>query len=315
MSELDDIKRKNMEQLHQMSTEDLEELLNTKSQSSENTDMEDIFSILEVIEKRERLAPSGKYTDTDTAWDSFNKNYRPFSKEAKSIYDLAEEIEDISICQSTINEPKAKYAVRRGKWPIRHKALLRTACIIAIISIILLSSTIVASALGYDLWNLVARWTRDTFGFSSTSSYEQESPVIQIPDDTNMYNNLQEALDNYNITTKLTPSWLPDGYILYDISVNETPMQTTIHAIYKQVESEIVIIITSFNKPSNRIYEKDGENVTVYSLNDTEHYIMSNLDQTSIAWHTDNYECSVSGAFSIDEAKNIINSIYERDSK
>jgi hypothetical protein len=315
MSEMDDIKRKNSDQLNHMSTEELEELLKAYSKSTENTDMEYVLSILEVIEKQENLNPSGKYIDLDSAWDSFQKNYRPANKEEKSIYDFVEDMEDNTIYPSEIKEPNEKYTIRRARRPIRRKALLRMACVIASVVIVLLSSTIVARALGFDLWNFVAQWTKDTFGFSSTLSYKEVSPTIQEQGNQKNYTSLQEALESYNITTKLAPSWLPDGYIFYDINVNEIPTQTAFHSIYKHDDHEIVIIITSFDKPFDRVYEKDDETVTIYSLNGTEYYIMSNFDQTNIAWHTENYECSISGAFSIDEAKNIIKSIYERDLK
>ena len=66
------------------------------------------------------------------------------------------------------------------------------------------------------------------------------------------------------------------------------------------------------SKPSSRTYEKDGSNVTVYSTNKVEYYIMTNMDQTTIAWRVNNYECSILGSFTLQEAEKIIDSIYER---
>jgi hypothetical protein len=42
---------------------------------------------------------------------------------------------------------------------------------------------------------------------------------------------------------------------------------------------------------------------------------MSNLDQTNVVWITDNYECSITGVFSLEEAKIMIDSIYKEKRK
>lgn len=287
-----------------MSTEELEQLLRAHSQSSANTGIDEVFSILEVIEKREKMNPSGKYTDVDTAWDSFNKNYRPASNETESLYDFAVDIKDNAISHSDSNESKT-IGTRRL---IKHKVLIRLAAVLSSLLIVLFSGAIVARALGFNLWNVVAHWTMETFGFSSTLSDDQASPGIQ--NGQNKFKSLQDALDTYKITAKLVPSWLPNGYSLQNIDLNETPKQTTIHANYRSSDNEIIIMITSYTKPVERTYEKDGGNVIEYEMDETKYYIMSNLDQTNIIWQIENYECSISGAFSIDEAKEIINSIY-----
>ena len=137
-----------------MSTEELEQLIRAYAQSTNDADMDVVFSILEVIEKRENLKPSGKYTDVDTAWMSFQANYRPSADDNKPIYD--DDDRDISCMPS-----KKLHGVQVK----RHKLLLRTASILAAVLVILISGTIVASALGYDLLGAVAKWTSETFWF------------------------------------------------------------------------------------------------------------------------------------------------------
>ena len=50
----------------------------------------------------------------------------------------------------------------------------------------------------------------------------------------------------------------------------------------------------------------------LYQHNCLEHYIMTNLERTKAVWMADNYECSITGKFSIEEAEKMIDSIYER---
>jgi hypothetical protein len=252
---------------------------------------------MEVIAKREKEHPTGKFTDVDTAWASFCENYLPLAGDDKSLYDE----EDTDVKQ----KPFTKSSPSR----IRSR-LLRTVCITAAIAALLLTGTVAANALGIDLWGAVAKWTRDTFGFSNTVANTEESKV---PSNGSEYESLQDALDNYGTTAKVTPTWFPEGYSFESTQVIETPAQTAIAAKYSGKNGEILIKITLLSKPSTRAYEKDGEDVTVYSANGIEHYIMSNLDQTKIVWQSENCECSISGPFELDEAEKMIESMYERN--
>ena len=58
------------------------------------------------------------------------------------------------------------------------------------------------------------------------------------------------------------------------------------------------------------LYEMDSDEVIEYVYGDITHYIMSNLDCTTIVWYNGNIEGSIIGLISLDEAKKIINSIY-----
>lgn len=299
MPESSGSKRRDYSKFDGMSTEMLEDILRADSQlpDGENSDMDAILYIMEVIARREKENTTGKYTNVDYAWKSFGENYLPYTEDEKALFDFEDNEEQSGIRQTPI--------IQTTRSP-RKRRLMRVACIAAVITTILLGGTITASALGIDLWSAVAKWTRDTFGFSSSVS---DAPT---PDGSIAYKSLQDALDSYSITAKLAPTWLPDGYALKNIKVNSTPAQTDIMAAYKGNDSIITITVTLLTSPQNHKYEKDENNVTVYSVNETDYYIMSNIDRTNIAWQTENYECSISGKYSIDEAKTIIDSIYER---
>ena len=177
---------------------------------------------------------------------------------------------------------------------------MRAASIVVVFAIVLFAGTMTASALGFDLWGAVAKWTRDTFGFSSST---QQGTISD---------SLQETLNKYGVTAELVPTWIPDGYAPENVDVTETPLKTTFNATYKSIDDEISIIIVSLSEPLPKTYEKDSDDVTVYAVNNIEHYIMTNLERIKIVWTTENYECSISGNLSVDEAETMIDSIYER---
>lgn len=257
---------------------------------------------MEVIAKREKEHPTGRFTDVQIAWTSFSENYLPYAEDDKSLYDYEDIEEQTGIKQAPLVKSLP---------PKKNHRLMRVACVAAAITALLLVGTVTASALGFDLWGSIAEWTKDTFGFSNAATNTQ---ITQEPSASSQYKSLQDALDNYDVTVMIAPTWFPEGYSIEKIDVNETPAQTIIHAKYSNKNNEgISFNITLLSKPSTRTYEKDGSNVTVYSMNKIEHYIMTNINQTTIAWQINNYECSILGPFTLEEAEKIIDSIYERN--
>lgn len=282
-----------------MSTEMLEDILRADSHlpDGENSDTDAILYIMEVIAKREKDNSSGKFTDVRDAWTSFSENYMPYIEDSKSLYDFGDEKET-----GVIQTPSVQRQLKKRR-------LMRVASIAAAVTALLLASTITASAFGLDLWGTVAKWTMDTFGFSRTVSYKEPSLHISSePDD----NSLLGTLKKYGITADLAPTWFPEGYVLDNVDVAETPSRTTFQATYIKSDNEILVSVASLTQSSTRTYEKDSENVTTYSFNGVDHYIMSNLDYTNVVWKEDKYECQISGKISLDDAKKMIDSIYER---
>ena len=286
-----------------MSTEMLEDILRADSQlpDGENTDTDAILYIMEVIAKREKENQTGKYTDAQVAWASFRENYMPYTEDDKPLYDF-EDTNETGIRQ-TPSQPSSH--------PLKKRRLLRAAAVAAIITFLFLASTITASAFGFDLWGAVAKWTKDTFGFSSFTPKET-MPDASASSDETQSESFQKTLDEYGVTALIAPSWFPDGYLLENIEVTETPVRTTINAVYTKADDEISITVILLTEPLTRIYEKDENEVIVYTVNGIDHYIMMNLGRTNVAWTINYYECSITCSLSVDETKKVINSIYER---
>jgi hypothetical protein len=277
-----------------MRTEVLEEILHADSQlsNSEDSDMDTILYIMEVIAKREKEQPTGKFTDVHTAWSSFSEYYLPYLENDKSLYDDEEikgktDIKQIPLYKSS---------------PSRKRRLqLRIACITIFVVVSLFTGTVTAKAFGFNLWSAVAEWTMDIFGFSQTD--------IQDTNNISEYDSMNEALNHYGIEKELAPTWFPKGYLFKSVIITETPKRTTFDATYKNQDAEILVTIISSIEPATSIYEKDDSDVVVYTVNEIKYYIMTNIKQTKVVWLTDNYECSITGVFSFDEAKIMIDSI------
>ncbi len=147
--------------------------------------------------------------------------------------------------------------------------------------------------------------TKDIFGFAKTS---EEYPVQKTDE-----NDLQTVLNQHGVVTDLSPRWYPNGYSFNNVDVAASPLRTTFHAVYEKGDEQIMVTITSLSEFIPSTYEKDYEDITVYQASEIEHYFMTNLEHSKIVWVTENYECSITGSFSIEEAMKIIDSIYERN--
>ena len=288
-----------------MSTKDLEEILRLDFQlpDDEVSDVDAIIYITEVIEKREKENPTGRFTDVHAAWASFKENYLPYVKEDKSLYDF----EDLDM-EEDIKQVPSEKTFR----PRRKRRMSRAICITAVLIMILLTGTLIANAFGFNLWDIIAKWTKNTFTFSG--SMPQETLLLDVPDSNNgdNFETIQQALDHYGVTEKLSPTWFPDDYLLEDIKVTETPAKIIFTAIYIRADEEILITIETLLSPFTRTYEKDSKDVIIFEINGVEHFIMTNLDIVNVVWKHKNYECSIIGNLSLEEAEKMINSIYER---
>lgn len=300
MSEVNCKKHQNYSIFDSMSTKELENILQADAQllSDEDSDTDAILYIMEVVALREKENPTGRFTDIKTAWTSFEKNYLRYIDNDKSIY----EFEDSDMDVTKNRRIKLFHLLSKHR-------ITRFASVAAILITVLLAGNMTAMAFGIDLFGTVAKWTKDSFRFSNSMSQETIQDAQGSSESTKTFQNI---LEQYGITLDLIPTWLPDGYSFKSNDVYETPARTSFYAIYNYEDDEISVSITSLLKPDTSTFEKDNKEVTVYSANDIEHYIMTNLSITNIAWTNGTYECLISGNFSLKEAKKMIDSIYKK---
>lgn len=92
MSGLNSGDRKDYSKYDKMSTESLEELLRLDAElpDGEGSDIDEILYISEVIAKRDREQPTGRYSkaDVDAAWETFQTKYLPYAADGRSLYDF-----------------------------------------------------------------------------------------------------------------------------------------------------------------------------------------------------------------------------------
>lgn len=268
-----------------MSTEELQALLREDASKPEGdeTNMEVLFYVMEVLAKRRQARQEGK--TPEEALESFVKNYMP-------------EAENASSSESDATVRRHKPVVRR--WM---SGLVAAAATVVLI----FSMSLTANAFGFDIWDILVKWTHETFHFAYGSNYDK---YLEPNETTNEeFAELQAAIDDYDISVSLVPSWLPDGYEEAEVEILDTPMRRQFAAKYQCEDKIIMIRIADYFDAAPSQIEQSGSLLDTYTSSGVEYYIFENNGMLQAAWINDNFECYISGPLSLDEIRQMIDSI------
>lgn len=315
MSGLDSENRKDYSKYDEMSTEYLEELLRLDAElpDGEGADINEILYISEVIAKRDNEHPTGRYSeaDVDAAWETFQTKYLPYATDGRSLYDFDDdEHDDTEVTDISLHHGK-KHTSPRSK-----HILKRVVSIAAVTALLLGITTATAHALGYDLWEVVAQWTKDAFMFVSTSKVNDvENANANSALNEKEYADLQAALDAYGITEQLVPKWLPDGFEVENVYVDEYsgPMAVIFQSNYKCGERTIIIQLNLYRDTNDISYtdwEKDNIDIRTLEIENCTFYMTKNAERECAIWLNGPFECSIIGDISSEELTKVIKSIY-----
>ncbi len=195
----------------------------------------------------------------------------------------------------------------------QHKTLVgkRIAQVAAAFILIFFTSSTVASALGYNLFQSVVNWGKDTFNLSTQSQPVEEgnSNVAEMK----TYSSIQEVIKDIPVKP-LLPQWVPEGFAF---KYGETfKLQNHSKALlYFQEDSGKVIVfdLSIYAEGEQAVadtnFEKDENLVEVYEKDNIKYYILRNLGQTQAIWSHNNTVYNISGDISADELIKIIDSM------
>lgn len=280
-----------------MSTDELNEYLRRDADvdSDDQSDLDEILYITEVLARREAAENKHNFTDVRDSWASFQENYAVHDDDGRSLYDFGDE-QPVSEIKPA---PKKR---RRGM-----RALVSTAAAVLVIFV----GSITAQALGYDVWGAIASWTKDTFGYESTSR-DNAVPtqyIKQIPDELS---ELSSAMIENGVGDGLLPSYIPAGYTASEVRCDKLSESTMISCMLSDGTNSIMLVYIAYNEPSatySFTYEKDPGSPETFERGGVTYYLMSNTGSYFISWLSGNVECMISGIPSHDEAVKIIDSM------
>lgn len=266
-----------------MDDEQLRQILRDDASKTEgeDADMELMLHIMEVLAKRRR--ETSEEISPEEALERFNVKYKY--------------TDNSLISEERPTKPKFQGFTRLQKW----------VATIAAVLVLFFGSAITAQALGFDLFEIIAKWTKETFHFGYVSDMgETNAPS---PDTEMPYASLRDALAKYKIEAKLVPTWIPEGYTEGEVQTKESPMQCLFIAKYERGDDSIRLRIADYLDGFPLQIEQSETFVEKYISDGIEYYIFDNEGQMQVAWVNEHYECYLTGSLSLAEIKSIIDSI------
>lgn len=286
-----------------MSTAELNEYLRQDSYR-DDSDMDEVLYVMEVLARREKEENKHHLPDVQKAWEEFQKYYNTEDNDGKPLHDFDDEFDD-----GLDDEPVAEItSIKSARKGINRgiKSLISVAAIVCII----LVGSFTSKALGYDIWDAIIVWTKDTFGFETAANEAEPTPYVkQIPEELEK---LEDLMDVHGLPDYIIPSYIPEGYKTVDLQYDDFNDVDSIFCQLSNGSNDIMLMYSIYSGDSTSFQlEKDALSPEKYESNGTTYYIMSNMDDYFVTWLSENVECTILGIPSHDEALKIINSIKQ----
>ena len=215
-------------------------------------------------------------------------------------------------------ERKMKNLIRQADHPVRHR-LLRTGQLVAALVALLLLLTVATAAAGYDIWRMLAEWTAEQITLAPGQIEYIDPDDLHIPEEPGEYTDLQEALTAYGSNRSVVPKWLPEGFVQIHLDIEAAAKGSLIifYALYQWEKNPLVIQVNIYLEDEERVYDsfgnfqKDEGDPIPYEAGGITHLLTTNAGRPVALWANGPAECYIGGNITMEELKQMIDSIYE----
>lgn len=205
---------------------------------------------------------------------------------------------------SALDERFKKLLEGRTTKSARHSRTLKTVIIVAAMVALLVASMAIAQAAGFDLFGRIARWTAETFGFTSVNAANRSADLPP------QLKGLQEALDEHSINPDYLPTYWPEGYEQSRVTATVEPETISVLGAFEKSKKYIILSYTNFlSEKPEMTYNIDDQSLEIYEHNGIEFHVMTNAGNYLAVWNIENVECRISGIESYEELVKILDSI------
>lgn len=286
-----------------MSTAELNEYLRQDSYR-DDSDIDEVLYVMEVLARREKEENKHDLPDVRKAWEEFQKYYNTEDNDGKPLRDFDDEFDD-GFDDKPVAEVTSIKSARKGI----NRGIKSLISVAAVVCIILVGS-FTSKALGYDIWDAIIVWTKDTFGFETAANEAEPTPYVkQIPEELEK---LEDLMVDHGLSDDLIPGYIPAGYSLMDLQHSDLDDADSIFCQLSNGSNDIMLIYRIYSGDSTSFQlEKDALSPEKHESDGTTYYIMSNMDDYFVTWLSENVECTILGIPSHDEALKIINSLKQ----
>ena len=140
----------------------------------------------------------------------------------------------------------------------------------------------------------------------------QNESTLQREAGTGWGDALDQALVEHDIRVAM-PKWIPEGFELADITVDDAYEIVDIGAWYENGEDVIHFSVIQVQESGmiDAFYEMNEESLRTETVGNLEVYFFANSARNGAAWHEDEYLVYVSGDISEQEVEKMVQSIFE----
>lgn len=182
----------------------------------------------------------------------------------------------------------------------------------ASIAAVLICGSVLAQACGVNVWGMIARLTPETFRFEKAETPYAEVTVYPIAQgESAIYDSLQDAVSAFGITDPLVPSWVPERFGSPEVYAEYKASGIYIYADYDTEDGSLSIRFNESSRATQRTVEKDSFPDTSHIRRGIDHHIVVDQSLVKVTWNNGVFECHMSGSITNEEAREIIDSIYE----
>lgn len=202
-------------------------------------------------------------------------------------------------------DPLQSKGTDQGARSVKGRGWRRGLVTVAAAMAAVLALMIGAQAAGIDVFGNLVRWTDETFHFVLPNRGAEVSPY---------YEPFRKALEDNGLPGELAPKWYPEGFVTEGPEVEESGHGRLVCLrFHNAAGKEFAVSVghrSDFGRLGSKAYEKDVGTVEVYTSGKRSFYIFANFrDTTWATWSEGDIEESIRGNLSVDEIKNIIDSI------
>lgn len=269
----------------------LEEHLNTKTVEELKKELDMIFEREEregieadpnvVLEYYEAIEKKGQNKQTQYP-GSFEESWATFTKNHPDLF------------------PKEERKPRAPRFQLRH--IIEAAVLAAIL--------LAVSATATDWPDYFITLGKGIFNMEPAAGVmELSEPSVD------GYFSLEEAVIDICGENTSVLKWVPAGYAIKSVTVQEISDYIVIIAVYEGNGSQLTVRVTFYRDEAELLnisleeIEEDEE-ATVYSRNNVDHLIISNFDRLQAIWKNGNCLYNISGEISAKDMERMVNSFY-----
>lgn len=264
------------ENLEQMPTERLDELLNAELER-EDPDGNVVRLILGILWEREKDMTVEVTPKMEEAWAKYQRN--------------------IAKLASTEKRPR-KF---RG-WIVKAASMAAILC--------LLIFAIPQQAEAESLFEKLARLTDSIVEFFSPGMGNDNTTEYVFETDNPGLQQVYDAVVALGVTEPVVPMWLPEGYELVECKTDETSKKKSLSTNLKNEDTEVVVKYDMYNTDVSHEYHRENEQFVEYETAGVKHIIMRNNDRWVVIWFTESLECFLTLDCQEDTLYRILDSIY-----